>query len=80
MFNQGDFVIYNPPYHIANSAWKKRVGKLFVVLHDDGGRDVIIALEEWAGFYPQEIPLQHQWPIRRTALHYFSGAEPSWEL
>lgn len=81
IFQQGDYVIYKPPYSVANSAWKRRIGKVFIVLEDTGGRDVLIALEEWGGFYPDEVPLSHKWAIRRTALHFHAGSrEPSWEL
>jgi hypothetical protein len=81
-FNQGDFVIYDPPYEVLNSAWIRRIGKVFVVLEDQSPADVnvTIAGEKWAGFFKNDVPYEHRHTIRKEALVMHRPLNPDWEL
>ena len=88
-FQYGDKVIYDPPYFVGNSIWRRNIGNEYVVLEDDEYPSphacTSVTTEDWMGFHIDEIPVIHKYLISRLAFkftgeNYFGKAEPSWEV
>lgn len=80
MFEVGDIVTYDPPYHV-EGVWLENVGKEYHVVKATGSNSTMLVAEmNFIGLHEHEIPSYAIYRLAKEAFKVVLKKEPEWTI